>query len=222
MSARIVSNCRRLKPAGTASPESLQIAIRLLSRTRRSLKATPKSLRRSCACPCLRWCPSSWTRSSSTTSPRAHIGQRLHHSRAEQLRPGHSHLQRRVGRHVPVALQQQPGVGVLRHGAQQPLWLGAPGADRLVDKWVLYRIAQYCDGMVEDGFGGMEPRFTCNLVLQSQGDALKVMQDLATVFRGVIYATGGSITAVGDMPEDPVYTYTPGQRHRRQVPLLRF
>lgn len=79
----------------------------------------------------------------------------------------------------------------------------------LVDKWTLYRIAQYCDALVDDGFGNQEPRFTCNLVLQSQGDALKVMQDLATVFRGVIYATGGSVTAVGDMPEDPVYTYTP-------------
>lgn len=79
----------------------------------------------------------------------------------------------------------------------------------LVDKWTLYRIAQYCDQLVADGFGGFEPRFTCNLVLQSQGDALKVMQDLATVFRGIIYANGGAITAVGDMPDDPVYTYTP-------------
>lgn len=79
----------------------------------------------------------------------------------------------------------------------------------LVDKWTLYRIAQYCDQEVPDGFGGLEPRFTCNLVLQAQNDALRVMQDLATVFRGIIYANGGSITAVGDMPEDPVYTYTP-------------
>jgi predicted phage tail protein len=86
--------------------------------------------------------------------------------------------------------------------------LGHLVPQELVDKWTLYRIAQYCDGLVDDGMGGQEPRFTCNLVLQSQADALKVMQDLATVFRGVIYATGGSVTAVGDMPEDPVYTYT--------------
>lgn len=79
----------------------------------------------------------------------------------------------------------------------------------LMDKWTLYRIGQYCDELVDDGFGGQEPRFTCNLTIQSQGDALKVMQDLATVFRGAIYATGGSITAIGDMPEDPAYTYTP-------------
>lgn len=87
--------------------------------------------------------------------------------------------------------------------------LGHLVPESLVDKWVLYKIAQYCDELVPDGFGGMEPRFTCNLYLQSQGEALRVMQDLATVFRGVMYAAGGAITAVGDMPEDPVYAYTP-------------
>jgi Phage-related protein, tail component len=79
----------------------------------------------------------------------------------------------------------------------------------LMDKWALYRIAQYCDGMVDDGKGGQEPRFTCNIVLQAQNDALRVMQDLATVFRGIIYASGGAVTAVGDMPEDSWDTYTP-------------
>lgn len=77
----------------------------------------------------------------------------------------------------------------------------------LVDKWSLYRIAQYCDQAVPNGFGGMEPRFTCNLCLQTQNDALRVMQDMATAFRGIIYATGNTVTAVADMPEDSVYTY---------------
>lgn len=79
----------------------------------------------------------------------------------------------------------------------------------LIDKWALYKIAQYCDELVDDGFGGQEPRFTANLYLQTQQDALKVMQDMASMFRGIMYAAGGAITAVGDMPEDPIYTYTP-------------
>ncbi|WP_289351602.1 hypothetical protein, partial [Acinetobacter nosocomialis] len=37
----------------------------------------------------------------------------------------------------------------------------------MVDKWSLYRLAQYCDQMVPDGLGGQEPRFTCNVYLQS-------------------------------------------------------
>lgn len=79
-----------------------------------------------------------------------------------------------------------------------------------VDKWELYRIGQYCDQPVSDGKGGTEPRFTCNLYLSVRADALKVLQDLATTFRGMSYWGAGSVMAVADMPEDPVYTYSNG------------
>ncbi|MDR8400121.1 phage tail protein, partial [Paraburkholderia sp. USG1] len=78
----------------------------------------------------------------------------------------------------------------------------------MVDKWGLYQIAQYCDVMVSDGKGGQEPRFTCNCVIQSQADAYKVLQDLATTFRGIAYWGPGSVVAASDMPADPVYVYT--------------
>jgi predicted phage tail protein len=77
-----------------------------------------------------------------------------------------------------------------------------------VDKWELYQIAQYCDAMVSDGKGGQEPRFTCNLYLQSRADALQVLQDLASIFRGMAYYAGSEVVASADMPNDPVYTYT--------------
>jgi predicted phage tail protein len=77
-----------------------------------------------------------------------------------------------------------------------------------IDKWELYRIGQYCDQLVPDGKGGMEPRFTCNLFLSVRADALKVLQDLATTFRGMAYWAAGSVMAVADIPEDPVYTYS--------------
>ncbi|WP_122663491.1 phage tail protein [Pseudomonas viridiflava] len=77
-----------------------------------------------------------------------------------------------------------------------------------VDKWELYRIAQYCDQMVPDGKGGTEPRFACNLYLTVRADALKVLQDLATTFRGISYWGAGSVLTSSDMPEDPVYTYS--------------
>ena len=79
-----------------------------------------------------------------------------------------------------------------------------------VDKWELYRIGQYCDQPVSDGKGGTEPRFTCNLYLSVRADALKVLQDLASTFRGMSYWGAGSVMAVADMPEDPVYTYSNG------------
>lgn len=77
----------------------------------------------------------------------------------------------------------------------------------LVDKWSLYGIAQYCDEMVPDGFGGMEPRMTCNVYLQKAADAWKLMSDLASVFRGISYWASGSIVPIADRPTSPVYTY---------------
>ena len=77
-----------------------------------------------------------------------------------------------------------------------------------VDKWGLYVISQYCDQMVPNGMGGTEPRFTCNVYLQSAAEAYKVLQDLASVFRGITYWAGGSIVASADMPQDPTYTFT--------------
>jgi predicted phage tail protein len=77
-----------------------------------------------------------------------------------------------------------------------------------LDKWALYDIAQYCDVMVPDGKGGFEPRFTCNCVIQSQSDAFKVLQDIASVFRGKTYWGNGNVFATIDAPMDPVYVYT--------------
>lgn len=77
-----------------------------------------------------------------------------------------------------------------------------------VDKWGLYQIAQYCDQIVPDGHGGTEPRFTCNLYLQSAAEAYKVLQDLAALFRGITYWAGGTIVASADMPQDPTYIFT--------------
>ncbi|MFK3944163.1 host specificity protein J, partial [Pseudomonas monteilii] len=77
-----------------------------------------------------------------------------------------------------------------------------------LDKWALYQIARYCDEMVSDGKGGREPRFTCNVYLQSRADALTVLQDLASVFRGMSYYASSQVACSADMPGDPVYTYT--------------
>ena len=82
-------------------------------------------------------------------------------------------------------------------------------AETDVDKWSLYQIAKYCDELVSDGFGGVEPRFSCNLYIQTQEDALKVLADMASIFRGMFYYSNGFIFSINDMPEDnPVYSFT--------------
>lgn len=77
-----------------------------------------------------------------------------------------------------------------------------------VDKWALYAISQYCDELVDDGLGGTEPRFTCNLYLQSRAEAYKVVQDLASCFRSMVYWASGSLTLSQDAPSDPVALYS--------------
>ncbi len=81
----------------------------------------------------------------------------------------------------------------------------------MVDRWNLYRIGQYCDQMVPDGQGGMEPRMVCNIYLQKQSDAYAVLQDLSAIFHGMSTWDGSQITFNADMPGDPVYTYNPSQ-----------
>ncbi|MCH1881226.1 DUF1983 domain-containing protein [Alcaligenes ammonioxydans] len=81
----------------------------------------------------------------------------------------------------------------------------------MVDRYALYQIGAYCDQMVDDGQGGTEPRFVCNAYLQSSADALRVVNDLASVFRGMTYWANGQAVAVADMPSDPVYAY-PNER----------
>lgn len=82
--------------------------------------------------------------------------------------------------------------------------LGEFGAD----KWALYQVAQYCDQLVPDGFGGQEPRFTCNVWLTEQRSAYQVINDICSIFRAMPVWNGQQLTVVMDRPADPVWTYT--------------
>jgi predicted phage tail protein len=77
----------------------------------------------------------------------------------------------------------------------------------LIDKYALYSIAQYCDVLVPDGYGGMEPRFTCNLALTTQQDAWKLVNDMVSVFRAICFWAGGTLTAVQDAPRSSRYGF---------------
>ncbi|WP_249554292.1 DUF1983 domain-containing protein [Shewanella sp. 8A] len=78
----------------------------------------------------------------------------------------------------------------------------------LVDKWELYQIAQYCDQLVPDGKGGMEPRYICNIYIQQATEAWQVLRDLASIYRGMTYWSNGQMYSVADMPRDMDFIYT--------------
>ncbi|MGK3115333.1 phage tail protein [Candidatus Pantoea formicae] len=79
-----------------------------------------------------------------------------------------------------------------------------------IDKWTLYQVAQYCDQMVPDGKGGSgtEPRYKCDVYVQTRNDAYTVMRDFAAIFRGMTYWGGDQIVAMADMPRDVDYNFT--------------
>lgn len=86
--------------------------------------------------------------------------------------------------------------------------LGESIASAQVDKWSLYNIAQYCDQLVPDGFGGFEPRYRFNYQITSREDAYRVLQACASVFRGLIYWSSGLVYVAADQPADPVKLVT--------------
>ena len=86
--------------------------------------------------------------------------------------------------------------------------LGERLGDFGVDKFQLYQIAQYCDQLVPDGYGGQEPRMTANLWITDQRSAYEVLSDMASVFRAMVIWNGQQMTAMQDRPADPVCTYT--------------
>jgi len=106
----------------------------------------------------------------------------------------------------------------------------------LTDKWTLYEIGQYCDQLVSAGQAGLyEPRFTCNVLISTREDAYKVINDMASIFRAIVFYNGGLIFTSQDRPKDAIYifnnsnvkdgefTYSnTSKRVRRNVALVRY
>lgn len=77
-----------------------------------------------------------------------------------------------------------------------------------VDKWSLYEAGQYCDQKVPDGHGGTEPRYLCDVVIQSQVEAYTLVRDICSIFRGMSFWNGESLSIVIDRPREPSYIFT--------------
>lgn len=77
-----------------------------------------------------------------------------------------------------------------------------------VDKWSLYDAGQYCDQKVPDGHGGLEPRYLCDVVIQSQVEAYNLVRDICSIFRGMSFWNGESLSIVIDRPREASYIFT--------------
>ena len=77
-----------------------------------------------------------------------------------------------------------------------------------LDKFAFYSASQYASTSVDDGFGGTEPRFSCNALIQNQEEAYKLINDLCSVMRVMPYWSTGSLTISQDKPADASYLFT--------------
>lgn len=98
-----------------------------------------------------------------------------------------------------------------RQWTDDPAWLfyhllthpaGAGLSDNQIDKWSLFEISRYCSERVDDGYGGKEPRFSANFVINSRTEAYGVINALASAFRGMTFWHSGAVSVVADMPAD--------------------
>lgn len=93
--------------------------------------------------------------------------------------------------------------------------LGQSIPEAAVDRWSLYTIGVYCDQPVKSGRTDssgrdiMEPRFTFNGVISGRTEAYRVLQSIASTFRGLIFWSAGGVLARADMPADPIKLVTP-------------
>lgn len=79
----------------------------------------------------------------------------------------------------------------------------------LPDKWALYQLALWCDEPLSDGRGGTEPRYSINAYITEQREALLLLQEICSVFRGVLMHGGSTLTVTWDAPGTPVASYAP-------------
>jgi len=81
-----------------------------------------------------------------------------------------------------------------------------------IDKWTLYDVGRYCDAVddkgrfqgVPDGKGGLEPRYTCNIIFYNKDEAYKVIKDISAIFKGITYWNTEGFSFFADRPKDPV------------------
>jgi hypothetical protein len=54
----------------------------------------------------------------------------------------------------------------------------------------------------------LEPRFSCNVLINNENEGLKTLTDLASIFRGIFYFKNGLLNLTSDVKQNPVYIFT--------------
>ena len=86
---------------------------------------------------------------------------------------------------------------------------GAGVPESTLDKYDFFAISQYCNELVDDGAGDVEPRFSLNMLINSRDEVYNVIQQMTAIFRGISYYGAGTLQLLQDKPSDPQYLLSP-------------
>ncbi len=79
--------------------------------------------------------------------------------------------------------------------------------DSNLDLFSFVTASKYANTLVDDGFGGQEARFSCNVNIQSSSEAFDLINELAGVMRCMPIWSAGTITITQDSPKDASYLF---------------
>jgi hypothetical protein len=81
-----------------------------------------------------------------------------------------------------------------------------------INKWELYKIGRFCDAVDEEGFfegvpdgrGGLEPRYSCNIVFNSDEKVFDSIQLISKLFRGHTFFRASEVSFTDDRVKLPI------------------
>ena len=81
-------------------------------------------------------------------------------------------------------------------------------ADANLDLFSFVTASKFANTLVDDGFGGQEARFSCNVNIQSSSSAFDLINELAGVMRCMPIWSTGSILLAQDSPKDSSFLFS--------------
>ena len=80
--------------------------------------------------------------------------------------------------------------------------------DSSLDLFSFVTASKFANTLVDDGLGGQEARFSCNVNIQNSNEAFDLINELAGVMRCVPIWSAGSIELAQDSPKDSSYLFS--------------
>ena len=86
--------------------------------------------------------------------------------------------------------------------------LGNHIIDSNLDLFSFVTASKFSNALVDDGFGGQEARFACNINIQTSVEAFSVINTLSGIMRCIPIWSEGALLLTQDSPKDPSYLFT--------------